>query len=94
MMANELAYNKKILSLKDLELIKKHYKNLNLPYKFSRYFKKNEISKIIYFIKKDKKNTNKKINLILLKKVGKTIKPNSFNIDTQNLKKFLVDNYK
>jgi 3-dehydroquinate synthetase len=94
MLAIELAYNKKILSIKDLKLIKKHYKNLNLPYKFSMYFKKNKINKIIYFMKKDKKNTNKKINLILLKKIGKTTKPNNFDIDGQKLKRFLVENYR
>ena len=94
MLANQLAYSKKLLSKKDLELIKKHYANLNLPGKFSKFFKKREINKIVYFMKKDKKNLDKKINLILLKKIGKTINPNSFSISPHELKKFLLKNYK
>ena len=67
---------KKLLSLKDFSLIKKHYINLNLPMKIGEFFHKNEINKIISFIKKDKKNFDKKINLILLKRIGATTKPN------------------
>ena len=90
-MANQLAYNKKILQLKDFMLIKKHYFDLNLPTKISNFFKRTEINKIIYFMKSDKKNFSKKINL--LKKIGKTIKPNSFNIDSVELKNFFIKNY-
>ena len=91
--ANQLAYNKKILPLKDLMLVKKHYLDLNLPRKISNFFKRTEINKIIYFMKNDKKNFDEKINLILLKKIGKTIKPNSFNIDSGELKNFFIKNY-
>ena len=93
-MANILAYNKKILAKKDFLLIKKHFLDLNLPRNFGNYFKKNEIKKIIYYMQKDKKNFNKKINLILLKRIGKTIKPNSFNINVSTLKKFFISNYR
>ena len=93
-LANQLAYNKKILPLKDFVIIKNHYLNLNLPTKISKYFKKNEISKIIDFMKRDKKNSDEKINLILLKKIGKTINPNSFKINSKELKKFIIKNYK
>ena len=68
MIASELSYKKKLLSLKEFNLIKKHYNNLKLPMKINKIFKKKEINKIIYFMKKDKKNLNEKINLILLKK--------------------------
>ena len=44
-------------------------------------------------MKNDKKNFDEKINLILLKKIGKTIKPNSFNIDSGELKNFFIKNY-
>ena len=91
--ANKLSYDKKILPLKDLMLIKKHYFNLNLPIKMSQFFKRKEIDKIIYFMKKDKKNLSEKINLILLKKIGKTTNPNSFNISSHALKSFLTKNY-
>ena len=38
---------------------------------------------------KDKKNISKKINLILLKKIGKTTKPGSFLVNTTDVKEFL-----
>ena len=71
-------------------LIRKHYSNLNLPMKFNNFFKKKEINKIIFFMKKDKKNLNDKINLILIKKIGKTIKPNSMVVNSNEIKKFLI----
>ena len=93
MVASELSYKRKILPFKDLSLIKEHYLNLNLPKKINKFFKKNEIDKIISFMKKDKKNTSEKINLILLKKIGKTTIPNSASINSKELKKFLMNNY-
>ena len=93
MMASQLSYQKKLLSLKDLTLIKKHYLSLNLPMTINKFFKKKEINKIIYFMKKDKKNLNEKINLILIKNIGKTTRPNSFIISADKLKKFLISNY-
>ena len=93
MIASQLSYKKKLLSLEDLTLIKKHYLSLNLPMKIKKIFKKKEIDKIIYFIKKDKKNLNEKINLILIKKIGKVTKPNSFAIKSSELKKFLIKQY-
>ena len=90
MMASQLSYKKKLLSLKDLMLIKNHYLSLNLTTNVKNFFKKKEINKIIYFMKKDKKNLNEKINLILIKKIGKTTKPNSFAVNSDELKKFLI----
>ena len=75
-------------------LIKKHYVDLNLPMKISSFFKKNEINKIVSFMQKDKKNRSEKINLILLKKIGSVTKPNSFNITSKEIKKFLIGNYR
>ena len=89
MMASQLSYQKKLLSLKDLMLIKKHYLSLNLPMKIKKFFKKKEINKIIFFMKKDKKNLNEKINLILIKRIGKVTKPNSFSCNSSELKKIL-----
>ena len=93
MMASQLSYQKKLLSLKDLTLIKKHYLSLNLPMKINKFFKKKEINKIISFMKKDKKNLNEKINLILIKKIGKTTQPNSFAVNSSEIKKFLTTQY-
>ena len=92
MVASQLSYKKKILSLKDLIVIKKHYLSLNLPMNVKKKFKKKEINNIIYFMKNDKKNLSEKINLILIKKIGKT-RPNSFAINSAELKKFLTSYY-
>ena len=92
MVASQLSYKKKILSLKDLILLKKHYLSLNLPMNVKKKFKKKEINNIIYFMKNDKKNLSEKINLILIKKIGKT-RPNSFAINSAELKKFLTSYY-
>ena len=92
MVASQLSYKKKILSLKDLILLKKHYLSLNLLMNIKKKFKKKEINNIIYFMKNDKKNLSEKINLILIKKIGKT-RPNSFAINSAELKKFLTSYY-
>jgi len=89
MVASELSNKKKKLSNKDLSAIKKHYSNLKLPTHISKIFKKNDIKKIIYFMKKDKKNVDKKINLILLNKIGKTTRPKEISLNAQDIKKFL-----
>ena len=93
MLAARLSYKKNFLPRSDLQLIEKHYLSLNLPMRLNKKFKKSEIAKIVYYMKKDKKNINEKINLILLKKIGKTTKPNSFKINSNEVKKFLIKNY-
>tara|TARA_B100000029_G_C17565432_1_gene954880 strand:+ start:747 stop:1847 length:1101 start_codon:yes stop_codon:yes gene_type:complete len=88
--ASDLSYKKKQLPLHELILIKKHYLNLGLPMNINKIFKKEDINKIVYFMKKDKKNIDKKISLILLKKIGKTIK---FSLYAEEIKKFLISYY-
>ena len=58
-----------------------------------KIFKKGEIKRIIHFMKKDKKNTDNKINLILLKKLGKTTKPKKIALNSNEIKKFLNSYY-
>jgi 3-dehydroquinate synthase/shikimate kinase/3-dehydroquinate synthase len=93
MMACELSNINKNLKTKELFLIKKHYLDLNLPMKISNFFKKNQIKKIIYFMKKDKKNINEKINLILLKKIGNVSKPGEIALSSKKIEKFLYSRY-
>ena len=93
MAACHLSYNKKLIGRKDLSIIKNHYIKFNLPMKISKFFKKKEISKIILFMKKDKKNTNERINLILIKNIGRTTDPNNFYLTSKELKKFMVSYY-
>ena len=89
MIASELSNKIKILSIKDLLLIQKHYSNLKLPMFIKKTFKKNEVKKIINFMNKDKKNIDEKINLILLKKIGKTTRPKEFSLKSSEIKNFL-----
>ena len=93
MMANKLAYKKKILSLKDFIIIEKHYADLNLPRDLKKIFSKREINQITYFVKKDKKNFNNDINLIFIKKIGSVTKPGQFKINVKEFKKFLISEY-
>ena len=93
MTAIELSYKKKLLPLSDLKAIKKHYFQLKLPMDIKKYFKKNEIKKIVNIMKNDKKNTNNKINLILLRKIGKVIKNNNTEVSTKEINNFLNSYY-
>jgi len=88
-LASDLSHQKKILSIKDLLLIKKHYLDLNLPRHISKNFKKKDVNKIIYFMKKDKKNVSKKINLILLNRIGKTTNSGEISLNSTEIEKFL-----
>ena len=93
MLASELSNKKKQLSFRELLLIKRHYLSLKLPMNINKIFKKKEISKIVHFMKKDKKNVDEKINLILLSKIGKTAKLNKFALNSNEIKKFLDSYY-
>ena len=44
-------------------------------------------------MKKDKKNMDEKINLILLKKIGQTSKPKTISLKSNEIKKFLNSYY-
>ena len=58
-----------------------------------KIFKKKDINKIVYFMKKDKKNESEKINLILLNRIGKTTKPKNISLKQAEIKKFLNSYY-
>ena len=52
-----------------------------------KFFAKKDIDQILSFMQKDKKNNNNKINLVLLKKIGKTLF--NLNFDNKKLHSFL-----
>jgi len=87
MIAVKLSHFKKICTLKTLNQLKDIYKSNNLKHNIKKKFKKNEYNKIIEHMSGDKKNNDKKINLILLKKIGQTTLPNAYKISTIHLKK-------
>ena len=93
LLASKLSYKMNLLSKNELEIIKKHYLNLSLPMKINKKFKRKDIDKIVLFMKKDKKNTNSKISLVLLKRIGKTTRPNEISVKDKIIKNFLAKNY-
>ena len=77
-----------ILVKKDYEKIINHINNLKIPTNLNFYFKKKDINSIIKYMKSDKKNNSSKINLILIKKIGKMIL--DLRYDQSKIKKFLI----
>ena len=75
------------LSNNSYNKIIKHLDDLNLNYELKKYFQFNKILQILKFMKSDKKNKSKNINLILLKDIGKTIINLSFR--EKKIKTFL-----
>ena len=69
----------KILHTKEYKLIEDHLLKLKLPSSINKFFIKSDLKKILLFMKKDKKNNTKKINLVLLKKIGCPIYKLQFN---------------
>ena len=74
-----------ILNIKEFNLIENHLNKLDLPKSINKFFSKRDLNKILSFMKKDKKNNTKKINLVLLKKVGSPVYKLQFNKKTINL---------
>ena len=68
--AAKFSLSNNILSIKEFNLVKNHLNKLGLPRNINKFFSKNDINKILSFMKKDKKNNTHKINLVLLKKIG------------------------
>ena len=75
----------KILNKKEFELINNHLNNLNLPRNINKFFSLRNLNTLLSFMKKDKKNNTRKINLVLLKKVGSPVYKLQFNEKTINL---------
>ena len=74
--------NKKYLSNNEFLKINNHLKNLNTNLKLKNFFSSSDIAKLISYMKNDKKNKSSKINLILLKKIGKPLLNYSFDSNT------------
>ena len=85
MIATKISLIKKICSITTYEEIKNIYDENNLNYNLKNLKNKNNFSKLIKFMENDKKNNDEKINLILLKKIGKTTKPGSNKITKREL---------
>ena len=86
MSAVEFSRKKNILKKNDFGQITEHLRKLNYD-SLNKYFKLKDISKIIFYMKQDKKNKDDKINLILLKSIGKPMLNKSFR--ENNIRSFL-----
>ncbi len=89
--ATKLSRKKNICSLNTLKKINNFYKNNNLPSNLKKYFLNKSINKIVEHMKNDKKNRDAKINLILLKNIGKTTKLDKIKMTPSQIKSFLKE---
>jgi 3-dehydroquinate synthase len=87
MMATKLSYLKKICSWKTLEQLQNIYKSMKLKHDIKKFFNQKEYNKIVDHMVNDKKNNDRKINLILLKNIGQTTLPNTYKISTLEIKR-------
>jgi len=83
--AAKFSLSNNILSIKEFNLIENHLKKLDLPKNVHRFFSIKNLNKILSFMKKDKKNNTNKINLVLLKKIGRPIYKLQFDEKKINL---------
>tara|TARA_Y100001970_G_scaffold233524_1_gene291159 strand:- start:497 stop:1603 length:1107 start_codon:yes stop_codon:yes gene_type:complete len=86
--AVEFSNKFKILKNQSYNSIINHINKIPINKNFEELFKAKDIGKIISFMKSDKKNNSKDINLILIQNFGK-IKTN-YQISENSLKKFLI----
>ena len=71
-----------LLSKDEFELIKNHLIQFKLPIELRKKISSSKLNNMVSFMKKDKKNNTKKINLVLLKKIGQPI----LNLNFENKK--------
>ncbi len=86
--ASKFSLSNKILNINEFQLIENHIKKIQLNNNIDKLFSKKDINKILIFMTKDKKNTTKKINLILLKKIGNP--SYNFQFTKEKIKSFLL----
>ena len=88
-LATRFSLYRKICNKKTLEDILNIYDRNFLKYDFNKLIRKNNLNKFINLMKKDKKNSDEKINLMLLKSIGRTTPPGSQKIGSAHIKNFL-----
>ncbi len=85
--ASKFSFNNNLLSTTEFNLIKNHLQQPILSMNLKKFFFIKDLNRIISFMQQDKKNTTKKINLILLKKIGQPIL--NLNFETKKIHSFL-----
>ncbi len=87
-LATRLSLIKKTCNKKILKEIESVYKKNNLSYTFNKFSNTKSINNLLPYFINDKKNNDKNINFILLKRIGETTKPNTNKISINKLKKY------
>ena len=85
--ALRFSLNVRLIKIREYEAIIRHVHDMKLPSNIKTYFSPKNLNTILSFMMKDKKNISKKINLILLKKVGSAVINNQY--DNLKIKTFL-----
>ena len=85
--ALRFSLNLGIIKIKEYKAIIRHIHDMKLPSNIKSYFSSKNLNTIVSFMMKDKKNISKKINLILLKKIGLAVINNQY--DNLKIKTFL-----
>ena len=85
--ALRFSLNVRLIKIREYETIIRHIHDMKLPSNIKTYFSSKNLNTILSFMMKDKKNISKKINLILLKKVGSAVINNQY--DNLKIKTFL-----
>ena len=68
--ALKFSLKNKLLKKNEYNSIINHISKFCFTFKLNKFFKVKDSNKILSFMLKDKKNKSKKINLVLLKKIG------------------------
>ncbi len=87
-LAIKLSIIRKICNNDILKEVKEIYKKNKLYFTIEKFTSERSVNNLIPFLKNDKKNDDDKINFILLKKIGKTTKPNTQKISINNIKTY------
>ena len=83
--ALNFCFRKQIIKKKEYDLISAHIKKAKLPSSLNKFFSSKNLNNIMSFMIKDKKNNSKKINLVLIKKIGSPIFNKEYNKKELNL---------
>ncbi len=87
--AAEFSLKKSFISKQTFNTIVNHIDKIGMNPKIKSFLKKKHASRILNYMKNDKKNNSNNINLILIKDFGK-IKLD-FQINSSNLKKYIIN---
>mgnify|MGYP001171644410 CR=1 FL=1 len=89
MLATKFSYLKGICKKNTLSSLIKIYESNKLNFNIKKIFKKFNNKKFVDLMQNDKKNNDKKINLILLKKIGTVTQPGKYKIKKEQVMKYI-----